>query len=229
MYLLEGASNNVTPLGWGSALAAAVAALLVAGSGFRSERTWWRRMVDSPRVLSTILHEFGHAVVCFLVGFPVSQIQVNSVDTGVTRFAGKSWLFVIFVGLAGYATPPLAGLGVAALIDDGKSRLALILTIVVLVLVLTVSHDFRTVAYVVTVGFAVFAVVHWGSQELQQWFAYVEAWLLLLCEIVGLSGFKVSDGRALFRSTLIPGPVWVLGWLALNGWALWTAMPLLWP
>lgn len=69
------------------------------------------------------------------------------------------------MGLSGYATPPLAGLGVAMLIDDGKPRVALILTIVVLGVVLRVCR----------------------------------------------------------------GPVWALGWLTLNGWALWTAAPLLWP
>jgi peptidase M50B-like protein len=229
MFLLEGVPNNASPIGSGGALAAAVTALLVAGSGFRPEDTWWRRMIGGPRVLSTILHEFGHALMAYLLGFLVKEIRVKSVDTGVMEYAGAVWPFSILVSLAGYSTPPLAGLGVAALIADGKSRLALGLTIVVLVLVLRVSRDFRTRAYVLVVGITVFAVANWGSHELRQWCAYVEAWLLLLCEIVGLWGFRVGDGRALFRKTLIPGPVWVLGWLALNGWALWHAVPLLWP
>jgi hypothetical protein len=51
---------------------------------------------------------------------------------------------------------------------------------VVMVLVLMISHGFRTIAYVTIVGFAVFAVLRWGSAELQAW---VAARLLLLVAI----------------------------------------------
>lgn len=215
--------------GWELALGGGVAGLLIAASGVRSDRTWLRRLVDFPRVLSTIFHEAAHGLVCLLAGGRVGAIKINSPDTGFTLNLGLSWFSSVLAAFAGYAAPPLAGLGVAVLIDGGQARTALVLTVVVMVLVLTVSRGFLTVAYVGAIRFVVFAVVYWGSPELQLWVAYVEAWLLLLCEIVGLRQFSAADADVPRRKTLIPRTLWILAWLALNGWALWVAVPLLWP
>jgi len=229
MFMAEGAPDGVGLPGWGLAVGGGIAALLIAASGFRSDRTWLRHVVDFPRVLSTIVHEAGHALSRILTGGQVGSIRIDSPDSGETKTSKGSWLASILVGFAGYATPPLAGLGIAVLIDGGKARSALVVTIVVMSLVLTVSRGLLTVLYVVTIGFVAFGVVYWGSTGLQLWVAYVEAWLLLLSEIVGLRTFRVGDASALARKTLIPGKVWILAWLALNGWALWVAAPLLWP
>jgi len=229
MFMAERAPDSAGLPGWGLALGGGIAALLIASSGFRSDRTWLRRVVDFPRVLSTIVHEAGHALICFLTGRDVKSIDIDSPDTGATKHADGPWFSSILVAFAGYAAPPLAGLGVATLIDGGRARTALIITVVVMALVLTKSHGFLTGAYVVAIGFVAFAVVYWGSTGLQLWMAYAEAWLLLLSEIVGLRGFKAGDATVLARKTLIPGTVWILAWLALNGWALWVAAPLLWP
>lgn len=231
MFLAERAPDSAGLPGWGLALGGGIAALLIASAGFKSkaDRSWFRRLVGFPRVLSTIVHEAGHALIGFLTGRDAISIDINSPDTGVTKSSGGSWFFSIPAAFAGYAAPPLAGLGVAALIDSGRARIALILTIVVMALVLTISHGLLTRAYVVTIGFLAFAVVYWGPTGLQLWMAYVEAWLLLLTEIVGLWGFDVGDAAILARKTLIPRTVWVLAWLTLNGWALWVAVPLLWP
>lgn len=229
MFMAERAADGAGLPGWGPALGGGIAALLIAASGFRSERTWLRRVVDLPRGLSTIVHESGHALTCFLTGRDVKAIKIGSPDTGATTFSKGSWFSSILVGFAGYAAPPLAGLGVTVLIDGGRARIALILVIVVMALVLTKSRGLLTVAYVLAIGFGAFVVVRWGSTGLQLWMAYVVAWLLLLSEIVGLRKFRTGDGDALAKSTLIPGRVWVLAWLALNGWALWVAVPMLWP
>jgi hypothetical protein len=229
MFMAERASGSVGLPGWVLALGAGIAGLLIAASGFRSDHTWFRGVVDFPRVLSTIFHEAAHALVCFLTGRDVASIDINSPDTGGTYHSDGPWFSSILVAFAGYAAPPLAGLGVAALIDGGRVRTALILTVVVMALVLTKSHDLLTRAYVVAIGFVAFAVVYWGSTGLQLWVANVEAWLLLLSEIVGLRRFRAGDANTLREKTLIPVPIWVLAWLALNGWALWVAVPLLWP
>src|SRR5262249_50817257 len=120
------------------------------------------------------------------------------------------------------------------LLGRGQAHTALILTTVVMVLVLLISRDLVTVASVVAVGLVVFAAGYWGSEGVQQWTAYIEAWLLLLCETAGLwqlvrYRFDNDDAQALAQKAWIPRPIWTLAWFALNGWALWIAAPLLWP
>jgi Zn-dependent protease len=140
---------------------------------------------------------------------------------------------------AGYAAPPLAGLGIAALLAEGKVQAVLILTIAAMALVLTVSRDPLTVCCVVVVGFGAFAALYWGPVWTQLTYTYTEAWLLLLCELAGVwvliaARFRgldldTDDASALWEKTSVPRPIWILAWLALNGWALWLAVPLLWP
>lgn len=239
MNAAEQASESAALPSGGLALATGLVALVISAAAFHRQNTWSRSVVVSFHVLSTIVHEMGHAVVTVATGGVVRAVAIDSPRSGSTHRLGPSWPASIIISAAGYAAPPLAGLGIAALIDRGQPRSALLLTVVAMGLVLLVSRDFRTWAAVVVVGFVVFAAVYWGSAGLQLWVAYTEAWLLLLCEIPAvwilltarLRGDDSSgdDAAQLFRRTLIPGPIWITGWLVLNGWALWTAVPLLWP
>lgn len=233
------APEGVALPGSGLALATGLVALVISAATFHRQNTWSRRVVASFHVLNTVVHELGHAVVTVATGGVVHAVAVHSSTSGHTKTSGTSWLTSIIVAAAGYAAPPLAGLGVAVLIDRGQQRSALVLTVAAMVLVLLVSRDLRTWACVVVIGFVVFAALYWGSLGLQLWMAYTEAWLLLFCEIPAvwllltarLHGADPDgdDAAQLFRRTLIPGPVWIVGWLVLNGWALRTAVPLLWP
>jgi peptidase M50B-like protein len=230
-------TDRVALPGWGLVLVTGVAALVIAATGFVSRYAWWRRVVFCAHVLNTIVHEAGHAFLAVVTGGGVYLIEITSPDGGRTFPWHPSWFSSVLSSFAGYAAPPLAGLGVAALLGDGKARPALILTVVAMVLVLVVSRDALTIVCVATVGFVAFAAAYWGSTGLQQWVAYTEAWLLLLCELAGvwtlvrnrLRGHSGGDADDLAQETHIPGPVWILAWLALNGWALWVAVPLLWP
>ena len=227
------------PAGW-VVLVTGVVALLIAGLGLVPGSTWWRRAVSSLHVLSTIVHEAGHATVSLVTGGGVYVIEIHGSQSGLTSSWVNSRLSSIARSAAGYAAPPLAGLGIAALLAHGQAHTVLILTTAVMLLVLLVSRDLLTIASVVAVGLVAFAAMYWGSAGMQQWVAYTEAWLLLLCEIAGLwelikartSGQYFEhgdDAESLTDQTHIPGPIWILAWYALIGWALWTAVPLLWP
>jgi len=55
---------------------------------------------------STIFHEFGHALACWLTGGRVSHIRISFDESGLTRFAGGSICLVL---PAGYIGSSLAG------------------------------------------------------------------------------------------------------------------------
>lgn len=231
-------ADRVVLPGWGLVLATGTAALVIATTGFASRYARWRRVVFSAHVLNTIVHEAGHALSAVMTGGGVYLIEITSPDGGRTVPWHPSRFSTVVSIFAGYAAPPLAGLGIAALLGYGKAQAALILTVVAMALVLTVSRDVLTIVCVAAVGLVAFAAVYWGSTGLQQWVTYTEAWVLLLCETAGvwtlvrnrLRGHSFGDDADLLaEETHIPGPVWILAWFTLNGWALWTAVPMLWP
>jgi hypothetical protein len=214
--------------------------LLIAVLGLAADGGWWGKVMASLHVLSTIVHEAGHMTASLLTGGKGHTIVITSSVSGVTRMPKGPWLANIARGAAGYTAPPLAGLGIAALLDRGQAHAVLILTTVLMVVVFPVSRGLLSVVSVGAVGFGMFAALYWGSAGVQQWVAYTEAWLLLLCETVGLRVLIVNrrnvnrrkltdDAAQLARRTLIPSLIWILGWYVLNVWAIWTAAPLLWP
>ena len=195
-------------------------------------------LVHSVNALGTLAHEAGHAAAACLTGGGVYVIEVHSPDSGVTRTWFRSWWSDVVTTIAGYAAPPLLGLGAATLISRGHTPLVLAMTVAAAVLVLLVTRDLLTLAVVVVVGGGCFAALRWGSLPAQHWVAHVEAWLLLLSEIPGLAallhnrwhgvGSGHDDADELAASTRVPGVVWIAAWYVLIGWALWTAAPLLW-
>lgn len=212
--------------------------LLIAMLGFAPQRGVWRGATTSLHVLSTIVHEAGHAAMSVVTGGEVHRIEIHSARSGATVSSRSSWLSGIVKSAAGYAAPPLAGLGMAALLNRGQVHTVLVLTVAAMVLVLPVSRGWRTVAAVLVIGWVAFAALYWGSARVQQMVSYTETWLLLLCELAGLwelvrarthGNDSQDDARSLAKKTFIPSLIWIVGWYALNAWALWTAAPLLWP
>jgi Peptidase M50B-like len=233
-------TTTVPPADQWVVLTTGAVGLLITGLGLPADTGWWGKAMACLHMLSTIVHEVGHVTVSLIAGGKGHKIVIDSPFSGVTYSPKAPWLATIARIAAGYAAPPLAGLGIAALLDRGHAHTVLILTAALMVLVFPVSFGVLSKASVGAVGFATFAAMYWGSAGVQQWVAYTEAWLLLLCETVGLwalivirrngsHGRLVDDAAALARKTLIPAPVWILAWYALHGWAIWTAAPLLWP
>jgi len=226
------------PPWWVSALTGAVALFAVA-SAVVPRVSLLRKAMFAFTVLGTITHEAGHGLASVVTGGGVQFIEIHSPDSGRTWTWYPSWPSAVVTTAAGYAAPPLAGLGFAALLAQGKAPMVLALTVAAMALVLVVSRDVLTVASVVTVGAVAFVVVRWGSVEVQHWVAYTETWLLLLSELAGLWAIVKNrlrgvndvrdDARTLAADTHIPALVWIAGWVALNCWVLWKAVPLLWP
>lgn len=191
-------------------------------------------------VLGTVIHEGGHALASILTGGGVFHVAITSVHTGHAVTWSRSRLSEAITSAAGYAAPPLAGLGIASLLHRGLAPAVLALMTLAMVLLLLVTRDLLTAGVLITLGLLAFATLYWGPDWLQNIYGYSVAWLLLTSEIGGLLAFVVrrvhdgyrvtgDDAASLADTTSIPAFIWITAWTVLIGWAAWNAVPLLWP
>ncbi|WP_290058238.1 M50 family metallopeptidase [Amycolatopsis solani] len=197
-----------------------------------------RSVLYRANFLGTLFHEGGHALVSVLAGGKVLRVEVTGAESGGTWQRIPSALAGVLIGAAGYAMPPLAGLGAAALLHRGLVPAVLALTAAAMVFLLVFTRDLLTFAAVAAVGAIAFCALRWAPHWLRDGVAYAEAWLLLTSEIGGLRVLVLNrfrgeaqqdDAAVLAEYTGIPGFVWIAAWFALIGWAVSRAFPLLWP
>lgn len=211
--------------------------------------SWWRaRWFVWLGAFGTLVHEAGHAAAAVVTGGGVSLVNVSSPDDGVAYYWYRSWGSEVLILIAGFAAPPLAGLGAAALLAEGRVAAVLMVTVAGMAILLVVARGLLTIATVVIVGGLAFAALRWGGPLAQQSLAYTLAWLLLVHEIGGVLGLfavrwwgvdpdeehdgldgYLDDADGLAEVTFLPAPIWIVGWAALVGWAFWVAVPLMWP
>jgi peptidase M50B-like protein len=172
------------------------------------------------RNVVTIAHEGGHALVALLTGRKLDGIRLHSDTSGVTVSRGKpQGPGMVFTAMAGYLTPPLLGLGFAALLSDGRITLMLWAALVLLIcLLIKIRNAFGAVSVLAT-GAAFFVVSWFGTDSVQAGFAYFGAWFLLLAgarPVVELQRLRsrnrapASDADQLAYLTGVPGLTWVL-------------------
>lgn len=226
-----------TPLpdAWVPAVTAGFA-VLVTISAVVPQVTHSRRLAFGLTALTTVVHEAGHALVSCLTGGGVYVIRMFTAGSGMTWYWYPSWWSSFLTSLAGYAAPPLAGLGAASLLACGHAPMVLALTATAMVFVLIVARGAYAVVSVLAVGIVALATLYWGPTWLQQWVAYTETWLLLLGELGGLwalvhnriLGLDADDDAwDLAALTRVPSLVWILAWTVLIGWTVWSAFTLL--
>jgi hypothetical protein len=215
------------PPGWSVVVVTGEFVLLVAISS---------SVLYNVNIFGTLVHEAGHAAASVLTGGGVYRIEITGPDSGSTHGWGAPGFSSIATTAAGYSTPALAGLGYAWLLNRGHAPAVLAITAA---LALLVTRDGVTFICVLTVGALAFAALYWAPAWLQTWVACTEAWLLLTSEIGSLCGIVIvrfqgnwepgDDAHNLAVQTSIPALVWIAGWFALIGWAVWNAARLLWP
>jgi hypothetical protein len=228
-----------TPLPqWWLPLTTGLVGLLVSAAAVLPQVTLVRRVAFAFNAVGTIAHEFGHAVGGVATGGGVHVIQVHSPHSGIAYVWYWSRFSNFVSTAAGYAMPPLAGLGAASLLSRGHAPMVLALTVAAAILILMVTRDLITLVSVVTVGLVAALALYWGAEWVQHAVAYTETWLLLFSQVTGMWFLVMrrihgrdenDDADDLASITGIPGVVWIAGWTALIGWALWSAVPLLWP
>jgi len=225
--------------GWEVVVLTGTIAALVTGASFVFLLTGSRSVLAHVNFLGTAVHEAGHAAAACITGGGVYQVEITNADSGMTRYWHRSWLASVLTTAAGYAAPPLAGLGAASLLSTGHTSAVLTITVAAMVLILIVTRDVVTLGVVVGLGVVAFATLYWGPSWLQNWVGYTEAWLLLTSEIGGLGHIVTNrirgrspffdDAESMASKTHIPGVVWIAAWFALICWAVWKGAVLLWP
>jgi hypothetical protein len=132
------------------------------------------------RTVVTIAHEGGHALMALLAGRRVNSVRVLRSTAGVTVSEGNpAGPGIVLTAAAGYLTPPLLGLGAAALLVTGHLAGMLMLSLALLAaLAIAVRNAYGLLAVLVT-GAAV-AVVLWRASALgEDAFGYALTWFLL--------------------------------------------------
>jgi hypothetical protein len=234
--------NETVPApGWALVGTTALFAVAVSATSFALLVNGGKFLLNRANVLGTLFHEGGHALVSIVTGGGVRRIEITGSESGFTwyRYA-TSPLSGVLTTASGYAMPPLAGLGAAALLHRGLAPAVLALTAVAMLFILLFTRDVLSAGAAVLVGAIAFCALRWAPGWLKNGIAYAETWLLLTSELGGLgalvanhwrgvSGEHADDAVSLADRTGIPGFVWILAWFALIGWAVWHAFPLLWP
>ena len=136
-------------------LGTAAAALILVG---------WRRAWPLSRIVVTIAHEGGHALVALAVGRRLDGVRVHRSTAGLTVSAGNaSGPGIVATAAAGYLAPPFLGLGAAALLATGHLVAALLLTLVLLAALTLMVRNAYGILATVTVAAAVALVTWRGS------------------------------------------------------------------
>lgn len=173
------------------------------------------------RLLVTVCHEAGHAVVALLVGRSLRGIRLHSDTSGLTvsrgRPTGPGMVATLF---AGYPAASLVGLGAAWLVGAGHASGLLWLLTAALALMLLAIRNLHGALVVLAGGTAVALASWYLPGPVLALLATGLAWLLLLAAprpVVELltRPRPGSDAAQLAALTRVPRLLWLLAWLAL--------------
>jgi hypothetical protein len=187
----------------------------------------------SVGAVTVVAHESGHMVVGILTGHRIQYFEVTHGEEGGTLPEATRWgpgrILMVF---AGYVTPPLLGLGAAALFDAGQILPLLWMAVVLLVLTLIKAEREWTTFLVLLLIAATGYVALYGTPVLRAGFAAGLVWLLLfggVKDAVMAGKQENTDPDRLFRDTLIPRTLWKLGFIVVSVVCLWKGAQLMVP
>lgn len=187
------------------------------------------------RMLVTVCHEAGHAVVATLTGRTLTGIRLHSDTSGLTvsrgRPAGPGMAATMF---AGYPAASMVGLGGAFVVGAGHGIGMLWLFVGLLALMLLKIRNLYGALVVVGLGVLLGAASWYAPSRALSWLAYALVWLLVLAgprPVLELARRRspTSDAAQLARLTRVPQVLWVAAWLVITVGSLALAAPRLLP
>jgi len=211
------------------ALHLVVAALLIGAlaAGWPSGRVWRR-----VRILVTIVHEGGHALVAVLFGRRLTAIRLDARSGGVTETWGRQrGLGVRLTAFAGYPFPALAAAVLLRATVSGWSRAAAAAIAVVLLVMLLFARNTRGVLVLALTTAAMAASALWLPNRLLVILVSLLSglWLAgaartLMEERRARRHGAATDVSALAQRGVLPGALWWLAmWLPV-GYAGWVTL-----
>lgn len=174
------------------------------------------------RMLVTIVHEAGHALVATLTGRRLTGIRLHTDTSGLTVSRGPArGPGMIATLLAGYVAPGLFGLGSAWLLSRGHAMGLLWALVVLFVLMLLKIRNFYGLLVMLVTTAAVGAASWYLEPVHQSAVAYLICWVWLLAAprpVLELwrQGSRTSDAGQLARLTHVPAGVWTILFGAVN-------------
>ena len=187
---------------------------VVAVAAVGSNRIW-----SVARTVVTIAHEGGHALVALLTGRRLSGVRVLRSTAGLTVSSGSpSGPGIVLTTAAGYAAPPLLGLGAAALLATGHLAGLLLASLAGLIgLAIAIRNAYGMLAIFVSAAAIVF-VLWRGSPLAEAALGYLMTWFLLLGGVRPVLELQRTrrrhpragtDADQLAALTGLPGWLWV--------------------
>ena len=182
------------------------------------------------RIVNTLIHESGHALVALLTSAEVQQINLFTDTSGSAITKSGNWFSKFFTSLAGYPSSALAamlffylikqqsyvyiiyGLGVLAAINllffvrNGYGIFWLVTFILILAALIYFKDDFALFCFSVFFSFIVLTD------------AIISAFHLLIISFH--SPEKAGDAKNLSTFAFLPAMVWALVFLAFNCWII---------
>jgi len=120
------------------------------------------------RNVVTIAHEGGHALVAICSGRTLTRILLHSDTSGVTVSKGRrDGPGMVATAAAGYATPPVLGVGAAALVAADAISAMLVIAVVLLLATLILIRNAYGVLSVALTGAIFVVVAAYGSANVQ--------------------------------------------------------------
>lgn len=185
-----------------------------------------------PELVITLFHESGHAIASVLFGNGFHGVNLHADGSGITRGAPMSLLGAIPIYAAGYLGPGLFGFAVAWAYANNRTPLALAgLAFVAGVFAVMSRNPFAFVVSGLLAGLTGWVLLD-GATLVQSLLVLLLAWLLLLGGTADAAKTVISvdlgeDHDVLESLTWFPSWLWGLGFVAVNGWCLWTGARLL--
>lgn len=173
------------------------------------------------RMLITIAHEAGHAVVAALAGRKLQGIRLHHDTSGLTisrgRPTGPGAVATLF---AGYPTPALVGLVTALVLGTGHATALLWGFLLMLALMLLSIRNLYGLLVLLVVGGVLGAATWWLDPVWHMAIAMLLCWIMLVGAVrpvldVARSRDRGSDPSQLARMTRLPRGLWVLAFLVI--------------
>ncbi|WP_206038322.1 M50 family metallopeptidase [Rhodococcus sp. HNM0569] len=178
------------------------------------------------RNVVTIVHEGAHLLVALLCGRRLKGVRVHSDTSGVAVSSGKpTGLGMVLTTFAGYVGPGLLGLGAAAVLGTGHAVLVLWIGVAAIAAMLLLVRNLYGLLALGVVGAGLFALVWFGTAQLQVAAAYFTTLFLLVAAprpVLELQRARRrgrapgSDADQLAALTRIPGAFWVAAFLVVD-------------